>query len=117
MSSIRDWLFGSASAPAAPAAPSGSSAILAPALDSTPKADAKDEHFSGFDPRGLERAANALRELEKNALGKDAIALQMQEEKTKAVKLGKETEEAKAKQQDFAFERARAVAFWRSLTA
>jgi ATPase family AAA domain-containing protein 3A/B len=78
--------------------------------DNNKKKDEKEEHFTGFDPRGLERAAVAAKELEKSPLGKEAIQLQREEEKTKQAKLQSELEENKARQQAYAVERARVEA-------
>ena len=115
--SLRDWLpsiFGGGGANTNNTnVPTPTSLPTPPPKDNkdkeTKKAE-KEEHFTGFDPRGLERAAAAAKELEKNPLGKDAIQLQKEEEKTKQAKFSAETEENRARQQAYGVERARVEA-------
>jgi len=116
--SLRDWLpsflGGGSSQPSIPSVPPP--ATPNPSSNSNNNNDDKkskkddNETFMGFDPRGLERAAAAVKELEKNPLGKDAIQLQKEEERTKQVKAQAEVEENKARQQAYAVERSRVEA-------
>jgi ATPase family AAA domain-containing protein 3A/B len=91
--------------PSTPAAPP----LSAPDAAGPGKPDdkPKEEKFEGFDPRGLERAAKAAKELEANPLAKDAIALTKEVEKTAQLNAQATIEENKAKQQAFAVERQR----------
>ena len=67
-----------------------------------------DEKFQGFDPRGLERAAKAAKELEASAVGKDAITLAREQERTQQLKLQNQVEENRARAAAFQVEAARA---------
>jgi len=64
-----------------------------------------DEKFvGGFDPRALERAAKAAKELEGNNFAKDAIELSRQAEKTAQMRSQADVEENKARQATLAVE-------------
>ena len=60
--------------------------------------DAKksNESFSGFDPRGLERAAKAAKELDESKHASEALKLSFEQEKTSQMESQKDIETAKA---------------------
>jgi ATPase family AAA domain-containing protein 3A/B len=75
--------------------------------DNTNNKPNEDEKFSGFDPRGLERAAKAAKELEQSPLGKDAVVLARDQEKTSQLKYQATVEENRARTAAFMVEQAR----------
>ncbi|KAH9261829.1 hypothetical protein BASA81_000485 [Batrachochytrium salamandrivorans] len=102
-------LFGGsapAAAPPPPRIPSQSPSTASKKPESAVEEGGFD--IKGFDPRGLERAAKASKELADSPLSKEILQLQKEEVKSKQLQSAKDVEEAKAKQQAFAVERARA---------
>jgi len=101
------YIFGGGSS-ASPSAPSPFAPSSSSPSDPKKDKDEEDEKFiGGFDPRALERAAKAAKELEGNAFAKDAIELSKQTEKSRQLKAQEGIEEMKAKQAAFAIEQKR----------
>lgn len=106
--SIRNYLPSFLGGSALPGDGSNSKGDAKKALNLPTSADVKEEEvFTGFDPRGLERAAKAAKELDSTSVGKDAIKLQMEEQRTKQYENAAKIEENKARAEAMGVEKVK----------
>ena len=93
---------------AAAASPSLSAEETADKLKAThEESKGSKESFSGFDPRGLERAAKAARELDESRHAAEALKLSFEQEKSAQLSSQSLIEDSRAKAKAFEAEKAR----------
>ena len=110
MSGVWKYLFGGADNGSSNNSAAPGTGPLGPASGSgtkPPEANEDDKFVGGFDPRALERAAKAAKELEANPFAKEAIGLSKEAEKSSQMRAQGHIEEMKANQAAFAVEQKR----------
>ena len=87
--------------------PSAAAAATAMNLGNLGGEPGKKEHFDGFDPTGLERAAKAAKELQDLKYADEAIKISREQEITKQREAAAKIEENRSRQKAFEAERVR----------